>query len=75
LYLIPNSLGFRPVEPINMVNDSMVHTKAMVMNTRTFVQRGLMWVWVLANQHIVYFAQSVGLNLDVCLPIKVDGYR
>jgi hypothetical protein len=53
----------------------MVHTKAMVMNTRTFVQRGLMWIWVLANQYIVYFAESVGLTLDVCLPIEVDGYR
>jgi hypothetical protein len=70
LEFISKSLGLRPVDSTNM---PMV--KAMVTNARMFVVRGHMWIWVLANQHIVYFAKALGLKLYVCSTIKVDGYR
>jgi hypothetical protein len=34
-----------------------------------------MWIWVLANQHIVYSTEVVGLTLYACLVIKVNEYR
>jgi hypothetical protein len=49
----------------------MVHTTAMGTmgtNTRT-LWAGTVVTCVLANQHIVYFTEAIGLNLYVCLAI------